>query len=184
MKRDIDGAIIFHREGKQKKGLEDLCHETRGLRVADVGTNMGESAEIFCDYFGEVYAIDTWSKEHLAVVRMVTGFNVDDGEVEESFNIRMRSAGGQICKVKEDSISAAGRFPDRFFDLVYIDASHDYDSVVADIKVWRFKTEFIGGHDFCDTGDVRRAVMDEFRMPGWLFCDSSWLVRLRGATDG
>jgi SAM-dependent methyltransferase len=184
MKRESNGALIFHREGKQFDGLVELCveamHYEQGRclhRVADIGANMGESSAIFAVYFKHVYAVDTWAPRDLDIVRRVTGNGITNEEVERSFDIRMNALKPVICKVKYASPEAAGRFPDGFFDLVYIDGSHDYDNVVSDIRAWKVKSRaLIGGHDFCDTGDVCRAVVDELGMPQWLFQDSSWMA--------
>jgi len=53
-----------------------------------------------------------------------------------------------------------------FFDWVYIDGSHDYDSIKADIKAWATKIKvdgFICGDDF-DWGrepkPVKKAVIE------------------------
>jgi SAM-dependent methyltransferase len=184
MRSDSSGALIFHREGKQFDGLVQLCveamHHEQGRcmhRVADVGANMGESSAIFAMYYRHVYAVDTWAPRDLDLVMEVTGNGISNAEVERSFDIRMQALSPIVCKVKYASPEAAGRFPDGFFDLVYIDGSHDYDSVVADIQAWLPKTRaLIGGHDFCDTGDVCHAVVDELGMPQWLFQDSSWMA--------
>jgi len=50
------------------------------------------------------------------------------------------------------SEEAAQEFADGLLDFVYIDAEHDYDSVMRDIKAWLPKVKkdngVIGGHDF------------------------------------
>jgi len=57
----------------------------------------------------------------------------------------------KIQIVKNDSISEAQKHPDNYFDLVYIDASHDYLSVLQDIVVWLPKVKnggFLAGDDY------------------------------------
>ena len=52
---------------------------------------------------------------------------------------------------KEKSSEACKRFPDNFFDFIYIDADHSYDGVRNDILSWFPKIKiggFICGHDF------------------------------------
>jgi SAM-dependent methyltransferase len=64
--------------------------------------------------------------------------------------------------LKMDSIEASKFFVERSFDMVFIDGSHDYDSVLADIKAWFTKSrKLFCGHDFNWPG-VERAVHQMF----------------------
>lgn len=64
------------------------------------------------------------------------------------------------------STEAAHLYPDDSIDLVYIDANHVYDDVLADIAAWLPKVRpggVIAGHDFTtEIPDVIRAVTDRF----------------------
>jgi hypothetical protein len=74
---------------------------------------------------------------------------------------RKNTAGLPITAHKAKSPEAARDFPDGFFDIVYIDAEHDYESVKADIEAWRPKAKHIlAGHDYNSFPDVQRAVRD------------------------
>jgi len=58
-----------------------------------------------------------------------------------------------IFPIRLDSIKAAKIFPDNYFDFIYIDASHDYESVRNNIEAyWRLigKDCFMAGHDYLD----------------------------------
>jgi hypothetical protein len=49
------------------------------------------------------------------------------------------------------SVEAAKQFEDGYFDFVYIDASHTYEAVVADLEAWYPKIRkggMIAGHDY------------------------------------
>jgi len=66
-----------------------------------------------------------------------------------------------------DSLQASPRFDDSSIDFVYIDATHEYESVRDDIAAWWPKVKpggLLAGHDFCEghpiTAGVVRAVRE------------------------
>lgn len=64
--------------------------------------------------------------------------------------------------VAEFSHVAAKYTKDRSLDFVFIDASHDYESVSQDIWDWATKVRhMIMGHDYCHPG-VNRAVKEMY----------------------
>ncbi len=58
---------------------------------------------------------------------------------------------GNVFLVRQYSPAVASSFPDGFFDFVYVDARHDYASVLADLLAFwpkLAKGGIIAGHDF------------------------------------
>lgn len=71
-----------------------------------------------------------------------------------------------IMIMRSTSFDAAKTFPDSSLDFVYIDACHQYESVLEDITIWSRKVKeggILSGHDYCTQywPGVIRAV-DEF----------------------
>lgn len=61
-----------------------------------------------------------------------------------------------------DSVEGAAHWDDHALDGVFLDAAHDYESVMADLAAWRPKVKpggFFGGHDV-DDPEVRKALVD------------------------
>lgn len=49
-----------------------------------------------------------------------------------------------LAVIANDSLSEAGKYPDDYFDIVYLDAAHEYEFVRADIAAWLRKVK-VGG---------------------------------------
>jgi hypothetical protein len=96
----------------------------------------------------------------------------------EVFTENMKPAEGFYNAVKLPSIEAAKLYGDNSLDFVFIDASHEYESVKDDIEAWYPKIKFggyIGGHDYV-RGEygVYRAVDERFGKDFELY-GVSWL---------
>jgi predicted O-methyltransferase YrrM len=69
--------------------------------------------------------------------------------------------------LKEDTVVASLGIPDESLDFVFIDASHDTESVTADIRAWRPRVRTGGaltGHD-ANWPSVQSALDEQ--VPGW-----------------
>jgi hypothetical protein len=73
----------------------------------------------------------------------------------------------KVVLVTRSSIFASTLFSDGYFDFVYIDGNHNYESVKEDMKAWFPKVKkggLLGGHDFDNRNitrqDVAEAVKD------------------------
>jgi len=57
----------------------------------------------------------------------------------------------KLYVLRTDSFSAAKLFPDEYFDLVFIDAEHDYENMMKYIPTWLPKVSsggYLTGHDY------------------------------------
>lgn len=197
---DKYGQIVNHHRGRR---IEILMNEYRmgnlhddyngrnrlmGLRkliednlntssvVCEIGSYEGKSSELFALLCNKVYCIDPWidlwSPDLEKDVNMLNA--------EQLFD-KMKMNYNNIVKIKNISSEAYKDFDDKFFDFVYIDAMHDYNSVKDDINYWinKIKIEgFIGGHDCIKGGDVYNAIIDYFNIEPKIYEDSSWIVKI------
>ncbi len=92
-----------------------------------------------------------------------------------------------ITILRETSTEASKRYPNGFFDFIYIDASHRYEEVVKDIRYWYPKIKIggvFGGHDYKESIGVRKAVNEFARQYKYkLYLDNKtakgnwWIVK-------
>ena len=164
--------------GTNVRGLQELIQwlPLASVCMAEVGSYAGESALIFAasDKIEKIFCVDHWNENAGWV-------GVGLREAEEHFDSTTAN-NPKITKWKMDSVVAAIGVAAASLDFVYIDASHDYESVKRDIELWLPKIKpggVIGGHDFSyHFPSVIKAVGEAFRKPEHVFCDSSWVVKL------
>lgn len=137
-----------------------------GSKFVEVGSWKGKSSAYMAVEIAnsnkeiDFYCVDTWkgSVEHQ-----------EYSELSELYNIfidNMKSVEPYYFPLKITSLSAASKFRDKSLDFVFIDASHEYEDVKADILAWLPKVKvggILAGHDYYVTGTdwhpgVKRAV--------------------------
>lgn len=136
----------FNNPTNQLYGLQMLISDYVNNKtvMAEIGSFTGLSSELFALHAKEVHCIDAWGEY----------WEIEDSQIMEyaefSFD-KMRSDYKNIHKIKGTSIDSSNLFDDQTFDFVYIDAAHDFNSVVDDINSWVPKIKpggIIGGHDY------------------------------------
>lgn len=162
---------------KSLKGLRDLCNyigNTQNMSLIEIGSFAGESTEIFAQNFKVIYAIDLWSEK-----------KADDclkpfmEEAELKFN-KIAATYGNIIKIKGESIEISKNFLFKA-NVIYIDGSHDYKSVLEDIIAWKSHIiNYISGHDYRlnKFPGVIKAVNKLLGKPDKIFCDYSWIKKI------
>ena len=119
--------------------------------VAEVGAAFGEfTSEILtrCNP-RKLYLIDAWNTE-----RFQQGKTKIESERSEQI------ASGQLHLRQGLSTEKLAEFDDHFFDWVYIDTNHTFQTTFEELKLARLKVKCdgrIAGHDFC-TGNVIKPV--------------------------
>ncbi len=152
----IEGWMLF----PELMWLNDMAkkYET----IAEVGSWKGRSTHaLLSGCKGSVTAIDTWKG----------ATDPKDGtygqDVFKEFLINTKDFGNLIVN-RNESVEAAKRYADGEFDMVFIDATHTYDEVKADIEAWLPKTKrLICGHDYSPHWpEVMRAVDGTLKKDG------------------
>jgi SAM-dependent methyltransferase len=134
----------------------------KSASVAEIGCWKGRSTfALLSACAGPVYAIDHFQ-----------GSPDEPGHAEarkDAVAVRrefLRNCGDfpNLRMIERDSLAAAEMFRGQELDMVFIDASHRYEDVLADIRAWLPKTRrLFAGHDYSrDWPGVVRAVHQIF----------------------
>ena len=177
LQRLRDGAITsWDVEGWcNYRGFYTECAKAipAGGSFVEIGSWMGQSiihlAQRLQDLGKEdvkIYCVDTFKGEEGQTAHIPT-IEAHGGSIRHVFVANIKAAGvdGMIEIVDGDSAESASRFADASLDGCYIDAAHDYVSVVKDIAAWHPKVKTGGifsGHDY-PWHEVSRAV-DEWAL--------------------
>lgn len=110
------------------------------------------------------FVIDNW-KGHPSDIDLAKEYE-RFGDVFSIFNSNMQKAGvaNIIETIRGDSAESSIHFNDDSVDFVYIDAAHDYNSVIKDVKSWLPKVKrggILAGHDYGNTGSGVHTAVDE-----------------------
>lgn len=169
----IDGWFNF--EGlylDQVNSVADKAH------FIEVGTWKGKSAAYMAELIKmsakdiKFDCVDTWlgSEEH------TNDPDVISGNLYDVFLQNMAELKGYFNPVRMPSVDASNFYRDESIDFIYIDASHDYENVKADIQAWLPKVKVggtIAGHDIFHP-PVRQAVIDTLGQYDERY--NSWIV--------
>lgn len=124
--------------------------------ICEIGVHKGDNfRNILTNNVKKAYGIDIWKNtdnigENDNLVSQQELDNMYEKVILEHVNDK------RISFIREFSIIASKQFEDNYFDFVYIDADHQYEAVISDLKAWYPKVKsggIIGGHDYID-GDL------------------------------
>ena len=158
---------------------------------AEIGVHRGEcSAHLLEMHPGlKLYMIDMWSPDTYkgkgddAATEPYRKLYQEQAEKNMKIAAEnVKFAGDRYIFCPYDSVRAAGMFQDNKFDFCFIDASHAYEDVKADILAWREKVK-PGGYLFChDYGlfeGVNKAVLEIFTCDIKIETDSDYIAVVR-----
>jgi len=139
------------------------------MKIAEIGNHCGESTLIIgsFNFVHKLYCVDKWRPPE--IIKRLECIENDENK--------------NLIFLNGDSIEQSAKIEDNSLDMVYIDAAHDYDSVIADLNAWYPKVKFggfISGHDYHDKFEVKKAVGDfnkNYNLKIKTYIDSSFLMQ-------
>jgi hypothetical protein len=132
----------------------------------EVGTYQGDFAANWLDHWpGHLVCVDAW-KSFPSTNDILNHDQATMDRVYEGFVERMKPYAHRQTTIRALSVDAARLFlaDGKRFDCVYIDASHDYGSVVADLVSWWPLVKpggMFAGHDYLN-GDMAHGLPADF----------------------
>jgi predicted O-methyltransferase YrrM len=166
--------------------LQTIINEEGFNWFVEVGCKEGRTTAWILEHCPDCHVItlDPWAPapEQSAQAGGETYESWDFKAIEADFWRRVDPFRDRLTFYRKTSLEAADAVQDGSQDLVFIDAAHDYDSVLEDIAVWRPKLRdggILAGHDFQHSfPSVMDAVADSFNlMVVQVAPDSVWWVR-------
>lgn len=158
--------------------LASIYNGKNKLRMLEIGSYKGESTFMFASLgiFEEIHCIDPYEGEEEA--NIILNDNWDN--VKNEFKINTRHF-NNITTHQDYSYNIVDKFPDNYFNFIYIDAEHTYESVKRDIELYLPKCgHIIAGHDYQKAwSGVVRAVDEIIGKPDRRYIDGSWMKKLR-----
>lgn len=176
-------------------GLIDLVRAARPRRVLELGGDRGVSTEVFLLLCEEVVVVDPW--EDFPDISFE--FDHIEGDDAQADFINMRAGRSQqfldrnggypnLTIIRDYSPNAQVAMAEMYtgyFDLVYVDAVHEEQPVIDDVRAsWPLIREggWMAGHDYVlADGEANRVIpaVDHLFGKGCVkvFDDSSWLIR-------
>lgn len=144
--------------GNPLSRVELMAALPKGTVGAEIGVLRGKFARIILDKARPslLYLVDAWSaKAYDAEVDHMGAYDDQDYH-EDNLDVVLETFADELClgevKIKRGlSVEIASRSKKQSLDWIFIDARHDYESVLADLRAWApivREDGMISGHDF------------------------------------
>ena len=156
--------IPSHLTPRERLALMTLARQERVQVIVEIGSYLGASAAAFAagaKFDSVIYCIDTWNNDEMTDEQRDTfsDFLVNTRRFSSKIvPVRGRSTDRQITNKIRDCAKSV--------DLLFIDADHSYQGVLADWKAYRpmlSANAIIAVHDIGWAEGVQRVVEEEIR---------------------
>jgi cephalosporin hydroxylase len=153
--------------------LSDLLTEYDAPEVVEIGSWVGQSATFLATWHpgATIYCVDTWEGSKNDTTGPMAEVLGREELLRRFCHVTKEHLGVSIFPFVGSSLFWASVWP-REVDIVFIDANHDYEACLADIKAWTPHVRaggIICGHDYTkEFPGVIRAVGEtgEFKTAG------------------
>jgi len=149
--------------------LIELIEDSNGRiqNIAEIGVWKGQTARWILkkchDIISSYWAIDPWNSSSPGGSRRARRLTDEQWEQLYWRVVNLTHWFPKLQIVRLTSLEAIEIFPDKYFDLVFLDADHSYEAVLNDIRAWMPKISnggLLTGHDYERRSGVKKAVTE------------------------
>jgi len=167
---------------KDKRVWEPFMRKYNCQSICELGVYRGDHlASLIAHNPKLAVAVDAW-KDFGERPKKYDDYTQEEFEAQYEFVKTRFKYKPFVQIVRQTTLEAAKLFPDEYFDFVYIDADHNFESVYEDILAWYPKVKkgkFLAGHDYKEGFGVVEAV-DKFikdnNLKMFFLPRSNWLI--------
>lgn len=176
--RHMPNARLF----ANRNDLIACLTSVRGGVVAEIGVAHGAFSQILLDALqpSQFFALDTFELHLIPTVWGISTKELLEGKSHlEFYSDRFSSLGDRIVIKQGLSDDSLKTLPDDHFDLIYIDAGHDYDSVKRDAELSRQKLKDDGVlvfNDYIMFDHIRQAPYGVVQVVNEMVVNEGWKV--------
>lgn len=177
--------------GKRSIEIASRFPKYKKIIGAEIGVRFGKNAEQLLDLLPNLtlHMIDRWEKPPAGDSYYNSGDGIADRPAGHLLRARKQCAerierfGYRAKMITSESAIAAARYPNEFFDFVFVDADHSYEGSKRDSVIWLPKVKpggYICGHDYNHPkiGEVKKAIDELFGDLVEIGEDMTWFVKI------
>lgn len=176
---NIEGWSSETEQGELLKTILPLINQESQIKIAEIGVYQGRGTSIW----NTILINENINYQYKAIDHFEGSREHDKSINYYDITLKnLKTISDRIEIIKNDSILESKNYTDEYFDIVYIDASHEYEYVINDIKHWLPKVKkggVICGDDYVSGWPgVIQAVDEVFKDKLNIVGSQQWWVKI------
>lgn len=137
----------------ERKGVSFILKDKKDLVGMEVGVYKGKHAKAMLKLLPikELYLVDPYKTYEFGDKSMVNLPNNEMEKIKKEAKNRLKGYKHKLHWTFDKSVNVADAFKDEYFDFIYLDGDHTYETVKKELDLYYPKIKkggVFGGHDF------------------------------------